>query len=276
MSARRDCCDDFSPDADGWWSPPCGALDDYIAHSGVGLNKTLFVGAISPGGRANSAIRGDGVFSAHTIYVESVDGSTSQATPVLAAYATNLAFSNPGWDAARLKRELMSLAVEEELEHYGGASTELGEDITERRVLKVIRPAFAPKGEPPSGEPPPEPPGRCVADAETLCLLDSRYAVEVEWRTPDGEVAAGRVVEEGTNDSGMFTFFDPANWVVLIKVLNGCAQNGHVWVFGASTTDLGYTIAVTDTATGDVRRYSNEAGRPAAAITDATAFPGGC
>lgn len=270
-------CEDFAPGADGSWIPLCGAVKDYIAHSGVGLDRTLFVGAIDRLDTAAAAIRGDGVFIRHTIYVESPDGSTSQATPFLAAYATNLAFANPGWDAARLKSELMKLAVEEVLDHHTGGSNDRGNSITERRVVKVIRPAFAPKGEPPSGQPPPpEPPGSCVVDAETLCLLDSRYAVEVEWRTLGGEVGAGRVVEEGTNDSGMFTFFDPANWEVLIKVLNGCAQNGHVWVYGASTTDLGYTITVTDTATGHVQRYSNEAGRPAAAITDATAFRGGC
>ncbi|MCY3590322.1 MAG: hypothetical protein OXH32_01630 [Acidobacteria bacterium] len=270
-------CDDFTPEADGTWIPLCGSVKDYIAHSGVGLDKTLFVGAIDRFGRAAAAIRGNGVYAGHAIYVESPDDSTSNATPFLAAYATNLAFANPGWDAVRLKKELMELAVEEVLDHVTGGSNDRGNDITERRVLKVIRPAFAPKGEPPSGQPPPpEPPGPCVADAETLCLLDSRYAVKVEWRTPDGEVGAGRVVQDGTNDSGLFTFFDPSNWEILVKVLEGCSVNGHVWVYGASTTDLGYTIMVTDAATGDVRRYSNEAGRPAEAITDATAFPGGC
>ena len=65
-------------------------------------------------------------------------------------------------------------------------------------------------------------------------------------------------------------------WEVLLKVLDGCALNGHVWVFGASTTDLGYVIRVTDTATGKVKEYRNEPGTPAAAITDAKAFPDGC
>lgn len=269
-------CDDFALDENGLWGPICGALDDYIAHSGVGLDKTIFVGAIDRFDQAAAAIRGDGVFAGHTIYVESSDGSTSRATPVLAAYATNLAFSNPGWGAARLKRELMNIAVEEELDHRAGESTVDGTSVTERRVLRVIRPAFAPKGEPPSTQPPPGPSEPCVADAETLCLQDSRYAVAVEWRTADGRSGAGRAVLDGTNDSGVFTFFDAANWEILIKVLDGCTVNGHMWVYGASTTDLGYTITVTDTATGDVRRYSNQAGRPAAAITDAKAFPRGC
>ena len=121
-----------------------------------------------------------------------------------------------------------------------------------------------------------EPQGTCVADAETLCLQDSRYAATVEWWKADGEGGAGRVVHRGTNDSGMFTFFSRENWEVLIKVLDGCAVNGHVWVYGASTTDLGFTIRVTDTVTGAVKEYGNEPGLPAPAITDATALPEGC
>ena len=121
-----------------------------------------------------------------------------------------------------------------------------------------------------------EPAGTCTADAETLCLQDSRYAVTVEWRDGKGGTGSGRVVHAGTNDSGMFSFFDGANWEVLIKVLDGCAANGRVWVFGGSTTDLGYVIRVEDTVTGAVREYRNEPGTAAAAITDVAAFPDGC
>ena len=121
-----------------------------------------------------------------------------------------------------------------------------------------------------------DPAGTCEPDAGTLCLQDSRYAVTVEWRVGNGASGSASVVHRGTNDSGMFWFFDWENWEVLIKVLDGCALNGQVWVFGASTTDLGYLIRVTDTVTGAVKEYRNEPGLPAPAITDATAFPRGC
>ncbi|MYH24272.1 MAG: PKD domain-containing protein [Holophagales bacterium] len=120
------------------------------------------------------------------------------------------------------------------------------------------------------------PAGSCVPGPETACLQDSRYEIEVGWRDGAGGAGAGRVVHAGTNDSGLFSFFDHSNWEVLIKVLDGCAANGHVWVFGGSTTDLGYVIRVTDTATGVVKEYRNEPGSPAAAITDVAAFPDGC
>lgn len=130
-----------------------------------------------------------------------------------------------------------------------------------------------------SPPPPPEPPQptfSCEPGAETLCLHGDRYEVRVEWRTGDGETGSARVVSEATEDSGLFSFFDADNWEILIKVLNACAVNGHYWVYGASTTDLGYAIRVTDTATGDVKEYRNAPGHPAAAITDTRAFPDSC
>ena len=122
-----------------------------------------------------------------------------------------------------------------------------------------------------------EPAGSCVADKETLCLRDSRYTVAVDWWTGDGGSGAAKVVYEGTNDSGLFYFFEPGdNWEVLIKVLNGCEVNGHVWVYGASTTDQGYRVRVTDTVAGKVREYRNQLGASAPAITDWAAFPESC
>ena len=114
--------------------------------------------------------------------------------------------------------------------------------------------------------------GSCVADEWTRCLGNSRFAVTVDWRAAGGEESRGAVAHAGTNDSGMFWFFDRANWEVLVKVLDGCGVNGRVWVFAASTTDLGYLIRVEDTATREVKEYRAEPGAPAAAITDMKAF----
>ena len=121
-----------------------------------------------------------------------------------------------------------------------------------------------------------KPAGSCVSDSETRCLQDSRYAVVVDWFTVDGDRGRAPVVHAGTNRSGMFSFFEASNWEVLIKVLDGCAVNGHAWVYGASATTLGYSIRVADTVTGNEREYVNEPGSPASAITDAIAFPNGC
>ncbi len=114
--------------------------------------------------------------------------------------------------------------------------------------------------------------GTCRADVETLCLWGSRFAVKAYWRSGDGGSGSARVVSDRAENSGLFHFFGPSNWEILIKVLDGCEENGRVWVLGASTTDLGYRIEVVDTVTGESREYVNEPGRPAPAIVDTDAF----
>ncbi len=124
-----------------------------------------------------------------------------------------------------------------------------------------------------------DPVGTCAADAETLCLQDSRFSVTMDWWTEDGAESkrgAGKVVHEGTNDSGLFWFFSAVNWELLVKVLDGCSVNGRMWVYGASATTLGYVLEVTDTVTGAVQEYRSEPGRQAEAFTDSAAFPGSC
>ena len=75
-----------------------------------------------------------------------------------------------------------------------------------------------------------------------------------------------------------YTKFDHSsdNWEILVKVLDGCAENGHMWVLTASTTSLGHSIRVKDTVTGEWHFHSHRAGRPAPAIVDTEAFSLAC
>ena len=120
-----------------------------------------------------------------------------------------------------------------------------------------------------------DPAGSCAPDGETICLQDSRYEVSVEYETSDGERRAGSVVHAGTNDSGLFSFFDGDNWEVLVKVLDGCAINGHHWVYAASATSLPFEMAISDTSTGEVYRYS-KGQNDLAALADPAAFADAC
>ncbi len=80
------------------------------------------------------------------------------------------------------------------------------------------------------------------------------------------------MIEPLNDDSGLFWFFEPDNWELLIKVLDGCNYSGHHWVFAAAATDVEYTLTVTDTASGATRTYGNELGNPAPAVVDTQAF----
>ena len=115
----------------------------------------------------------------------------------------------------------------------------------------------------------------CGDGSGDLCLLGGRYRVKVGWTDFAGQEGQGKAVPAGTGDSGLLYFFSPDNWEMLVKVLDGCAINGKVWVFAAATTNVAYTLEVEDRDTGLVRTYENPLGKPSVAITDITAF-GGC
>ena len=111
----------------------------------------------------------------------------------------------------------------------------------------------------------PEPPAlkssTCQTGPETLCLLDGRLSVEVQWQNPHGgrPEGPGRAIADSDN-TGMFWFFNIENTELVVKALDGSAINGHLWLFYGALTDLEYWITVTDTVTGEARVYYNPPG----------------
>jgi pimeloyl-ACP methyl ester carboxylesterase len=113
-------------------------------------------------------------------------------------------------------------------------------------------------------------PGPCVAAPGTLCLGNGRYRLEVAWRDFQNNTGIGTAMPL-SEESGLFWFFAPENIEALVKVLDGCAVTGHHWVFAAATTNVEYTLTVTDTTTGAVAVYRNPLGRSSPAVTDTMA-----
>ncbi len=100
----------------------------------------------------------------------------------------------------------------------------------------------------------------CVADADTLCLRNGRFAIDIEWRVAhDGSSGVGRAVP-ATAESGYFWFFDASNLELVVKVLDGRAINNRFWVFFGALSDVEYWVNVRDTQTGKSRRYHNQPG----------------
>lgn len=112
----------------------------------------------------------------------------------------------------------------------------------------------------------------CESSETVHCLRGSRFQVEVQWADFAGVTGVGSTAPLRSDDSGLFWFFSPNNWEVLIKVLDACAINERFWVFAAATTNVEYTLTVTDTATGEIREYTNPLGQQADALTDTDAF----
>ncbi len=113
----------------------------------------------------------------------------------------------------------------------------------------------------------------CLGGPNVLCLNNNRFRAEVSFTDPNGNGQAQMAPATGLDlDSGTFWFFQSSNRELLIKVLDGCALNDHYWVFSSATTNVAFTLKVTDTATGEVKMYSNPALTDAMPVFDTAAF----
>ncbi len=110
----------------------------------------------------------------------------------------------------------------------------------------------------------------CVANAEQLCLNGGRFGVTVSWKDFQGNTGQGTAAAL-SNDTGTFWFFNAANVELVVKALDGRAVNGHFWIFFGALSNVEYTVTVTDSQTGAIRRYTNPSGR-FASVADTLAF----
>jgi hypothetical protein len=99
-----------------------------------------------------------------------------------------------------------------------------------------------------------------------------RFEITATWST-GGSSGNGTFVPLASDDSGLLWFFDPANFEVLIKVLDGCVLTDHYWVYLAATTDVGFDITVRDELLDHEKHFLNTLGHPANAVTDVFALP---
>ncbi|HYG62354.1 MAG TPA: hypothetical protein VEL74_07220, partial [Thermoanaerobaculia bacterium] len=99
--------------------------------------------------------------------------------------------------------------------------------------------------------------GGCAAGKNALCLLDKRLRVEVDWRNPADGTSGRGVAGPLGQQSGLFSFSNPANVELVVKAL---PFQDRIAVFYGALSDLDYTITVTDTRTGAVKAYSNPSG----------------
>ena len=115
----------------------------------------------------------------------------------------------------------------------------------------------------------------CGASTPAALCLNTRFQVIGRWRTnpvPGSPVDGNAQAVVASSDSGIFSFFSPANWEVMVKVLNGCALNNRYWVFSAATTNVFYRLEVFDVNKSAQKIYFNYPGPPAPAVTDTDAF----
>jgi|HubBroStandDraft_3_1064219.scaffolds.fasta_scaffold00418_3 hypothetical protein len=107
--------------------------------------------------------------------------------------------------------------------------------------------------------------------AQSFCLQD-RFFVIAKFRVGAPGTAEGIGNNAaGNSGSGLFWFFSPDNWELMVKVINGCSLNNEWWVFSAATTNVFYRLEVTDVRSAQTKIYFNYPGPPAPAVTDTSA-----
>jgi hypothetical protein len=79
--------------------------------------------------------------------------------------------------------------------------------------------------------------------ATQLGLIGGRFQVTVADQQAGARTAAAALSDSG----GYFTFFDPTNIELTVKIVDGRPVNGHFWIFVASMTDTPLSLTMTDT-----------------------------
>jgi len=112
-----------------------------------------------------------------------------------------------------------------------------------------------------------------ASTATSLCLLN-RFGISVRFRTglPGAAESQAMTVPVANPGSGLFWFFSPDNWEVMVKSIDGCGLNSRYWLFSAATTNVYYRMTVYDIRAGAQKIYFNYPGPPAPAVTDTGAF----
>jgi hypothetical protein len=115
------------------------------------------------------------------------------------------------------------------------------------------------------------PAGQCVPSRNVGCSNNGRFSVAVTWQNQYNNTSGkGVVVPQASTDQTLaFSFGDPANIELLVKMLN---FGDVVKLFYGQLTNLHFQITVTDTAHGTSKVYTNTPGDCGA--IDGSAFPG--
>ncbi len=104
-----------------------------------------------------------------------------------------------------------------------------------------------------------------------LELLGGRFVAEVDWK--DFAQRRGRgVAVPHSGTSGHFWFFRPQDLDLTVKMVDGRAVNGHFWLYYGATSNVAFTLRITDRVTGRTKTCFGPPGRFVSA-GDVLAFP---
>lgn len=115
-------------------------------------------------------------------------------------------------------------------------------------------------------------------DGRRAQLLGGRFEVSVSGFDFFSVPFVAKTVPLASDDSAVFWFFQPANFELLIKMVDGCFVNNRYWVYYAATSNVEFTVRVVDTFFDPliVKTYRNPLGtQQRTSVADTNAF-GNC
>ncbi len=214
-----------------------------------------WIPAVSVSDSAGRTLRKEA--GARTTVVNNVsDWGTSSGTSFSAPHVAGAAALLLGLNPSLSRDQLVSILERTATAQGGGYNTTFGHGL-----LNVDAAARQAAGGVSAG-------GPCKAGANTLCLLQKRFRVELAWQNQfDGSSGPGKALPQ-SDVSGFFSFGDPQNIELLVKMLD---FGGTIKLFYGELTNLRFTLTVTDTRTGESKTYRNTSGDCGAIDQDAFA-----
>lgn len=205
-----------------------------------------------------------GTFGFGSLFVDQLAPSTFVQTTVLSGGPTISEPTAMGFAAGRLW-------IFTEFDTYSAPASAIGTGLTDEGSPSFLTPDGTFQF-PTQGVAPPPTTLTCIPSPTAVCLAN-RFKVEVTYdATPTNGTGPGKVVLE-SNETVKFTFFDPTNIEMFLKVLNACVPPfNHWWVFGGGLTTVGVEVKVTDTMTGAVKMYTSTKNNLFQPFADTSAF----
>lgn len=122
--------------------------------------------------------------------------------------------------------------------------------------------------------------GPCVANATTICLLNNRFRVSIDYKNPysnpPGQMGAfvgQRLTPSVPNpDTAIFGFAKPTDVEVVVRIVDARPYAPRFDIYYGGLTDVEYWVNVTDTQTGRTRQYYNKTGNVGGGV-DRSTFP---
>ncbi|HWM93158.1 MAG TPA: M12 family metallo-peptidase [Thermoanaerobaculia bacterium] len=142
---------------------------------------------------------------------------------------------------------------------FNGKKTGVPRKKDNHRVINATRTRIAP---------PPARGSSCRSGLSTLCTGSGRFKIQVDWYNQFSQQdGVGRPIQ-GSDGAGFFTFEDPTNVELMVKVQE---SGNSVRVSYGQLTSVFFTLFVIDTQTGRYKVYHNTPGECGGA--DQNAFP---